>query len=136
MTVNSIVAAYFLSIVIGAAVSGVCVSLLFRALDWEIGPDQVGHTHRIWWIPMLIGIAERAITTTLIIWTPKLLVGFIAGWMALKVAGGWGLLKEPTARNRSTNAIALLGSVISLGWAIGVGVYFAPTALATLASSN
>jgi hypothetical protein len=136
MTANSILAAYFISVVIGAVVSGVCVFFLFRALDWQLGPDHVGHTQRIWWIPMLMGITERAIITTLVIWTPKLLVGFIAGWMALKVAGGWGLLKEPTPRNRSTNGIALLGSVISLGWAIGVSVYFAPTALTALSSPN
>jgi hypothetical protein len=57
-----------------------------------------------------LGIAERSIVTTMVIWTAKLVVGFIASWMALKVAGCWGLLKDPTTRNRSTNGIALLVS--------------------------
>ena len=85
---------------------------------------------------MLTGITERAIATTLVIWTPKLLAPFIGGWIALKVAGGWGLLKEPTTRNRATFVIGLLGSAVSFTWAIWWGIYAAPGAVALLNKSN
>ena|SRR5258706_15431790 len=136
MTSNTIVEAYILSAVVGGLIAGGWVHILVGILHWQIGPDPTSSTERIWWIPVLIGIAERMIVTTLVIWSPKLLAGFIAGWMALKVAGGWGLLRESTARNRSTRAIALLGSVVSLAWAIGIGLYFAPESLAAFSSST
>ena len=84
---------------------------------------------------MLVGVFERAIVTTLTIWAPNVLVGFIGGWIALKVAGGWGLLKEPTTRNRAVYFIGLLGNAVSIGWAIGCALYFYPAALAAFSSA-
>lgn len=132
MIFNDIVAALFLSVVVGGLISYLWIELLYWFLNRDLASEPDANTDRIWWVPMIVGMVERGIATTLMIWTPNLLVGFIAGWMALKVAGGWGLLKEPTKRNRSTNAIGLLGSVISLGWAIGIGLYFAPESLDVL----
>ena len=130
MTTNAIAITYLYAVVGGALPSGVLVYLLHKALDWQIGPDLTKTTERIWWVPMLMGIVERAIVVTLILWAPKVVTGFIGGWMLLKIAGGWGLLKDPTTRNRSTNFIGLMGNVISFGWAIGVAVHMHPVSLA------
>ena len=85
----------------------------------------------VWWmIPMLLGIYERAICTTLVLLAPKVLPGFIGGWVLLKLAGGWGpMLKNPTVVVRSSYLISILGSVTSLAWAIGVSLAVWPSSL-------
>ena len=84
---------------------------------------------------MLIGIAERSIVTTLVLWTPKLAAGFIGGWVVLKLAGGWSpMLKDPTVQNRSAYMVSMLGNVVSLGWALGVTLWASPQAIAALSS--
>lgn len=134
MTTTTIFAAYAISALLAAPITWAWSNFLFWRLGKRIPPDKF--TERIQWIPVLVGIFERAIVTTLVIWTPNLTAGFIAGWMALKVAGGWGLLREPTTRNRSTFFIGLLGNIVSLGWAIAVGVYVAPNSIDVLNSSK
>ncbi len=134
MSGTTIFWAYIFSAFLAAPITWGWSKFLFWMLDKRIPANK--STERIEWIPIIVGIFERAIVTTLVIWTPKLTTAFIGGWMALKVAGGWGLLKEPTTRNRATFFIGLLGNVVSLGWAIAVGVYVAPNSVALLNSSN
>ena len=119
--------AYIFSALVAVPVTWGWSKFLFWCLDKRVPTHDT--TERIEWIPVLVGIIERTIVTTLIIWTPKLIPAFIGGWMALKVAGGWGLLRNPTTRNRATFFIGLLGNVVSLGWAIAVGVYVSPGSL-------
>jgi hypothetical protein len=132
MSPEALICAYAMSVALGIPITLGWTISLFWLLNKQIGPSQTDSTTRIWWIPMAIGIFERAIATTLIIWTPKIIAPFIGGWIALKVAGGWGLLKEPTTRNRATFFIGLLGSIVSLGWAIAWGLYVMPGAVKLL----
>ena len=90
---------------------------------------------RVWWmIPLLLGIYERAICTTLVLLAPNVLPGFVAGWVLLKLAGGWGpLLKNPTLAVRSFYLISILGSTTSIAWAIGVSFVAWPSGLHQLA---
>jgi hypothetical protein len=128
MTAWSIAAAYLLSAVVGALITTSLMKLLVGRMNKQVPKeDSSDSTARLEWLSGLVGVIERVIVTTLVIWSPGFLGGFLAGWMALKVASGWGVLKEPTLRNRSIRTIALLGSAISIGWAIAVGLYFAPT---------
>ena len=126
-------AVYFLSCIGGAILAEAWMNFSSKAVAKHISkhfvPDTTGATERLWWLSTLTGVVERAIITTLVLWAPKVLVLFIGGWMALKLAGGWGLLKDPTPQNRYTYSIGLLGSVLSISWAIAVGTYFAPAAL-------
>jgi len=129
VTIGSVVVAYFLSVFVGMLITTLFVKCLVRAMERRLEPNtNIDATARIEWLSAFVGISERAIITTLVIWSPRFLGGFLVGWMALKVASGWGLLKEPTLRNRSIRTIALLGSVVSIGWAIIIGLYFAPDA--------
>src|SRR5436309_2591082 len=90
----TLVYAYVASAILGIPLTLGWTAVLFWLLNKQIPPTHSDSTTRIWWIPMVVGIFERAIVTTLIIWTPKIIAPFIGGWIALKVAGGWGLLKE------------------------------------------
>lgn len=94
-------------------------------------PDD-GNIQRTPWMTALVGIVERTIITTCVIWLPSATIPFIGGWTALKVAGGWGLLKNGTHRNRAAYFAGLLGNVASYAVAIGAGLKASPESLALL----
>lgn len=127
---TSLVWMYVWSVFLAVPITWAWPKFLFWRLNKRVPPEP--STERIEWIPMLVGIFERAIVTSLMLWAPKLTAPFLGGWMALKVAGGWGLLKEPTTRNRATFFIGLLGNVVSFAWAIGVVAYFSPQSIQAL----
>jgi len=85
---------------------------------------------------MLLGVFERAIVTTLVIWAPNKTAGFIAGWMAVKIVGNYEILKmDPkNVSNRVLFFIGLLGSVVSLALAIAAGICANPASLRGLAN--
>jgi hypothetical protein len=112
-----------------ALVSGLTAILQKRGL--------VKRTHqRVWWLVAMVGMAERAIVTTLLIWAPPLTAGFVGGWVLLKFAGGWTRYKEPSVENRAIFMVAMLGNVLSIGWAVLCALNFAPGSLAALAKPN
>jgi len=74
-----------------------------------------------------IGTIERFVATTLTIFAPTLLAPFVGGWVALKFAANWQARKQGDegllAKHR---LVALIGSALSFGWAIGVGILANP----------
>lgn len=130
MTMELIIKAIIWSGIAGIPVSWAWPKFLFFCLDRKVPPHE--STTRIEWIPALVGVFERSIIALLLIFAPKLTASFIAGWTALKVAGGWGLLKDPTTRNRAVFFIGLLGNCVSFGIAIGVGIALNSNAISIL----
>ena len=108
---------YFVSIVVGAAVTYV----------WSKWMHIVnGSTaERFEVIPLTIGLFERAIITTLVIWIPASTGAFVGGWFMVKAVGGWAKLVSPSSkRDRATYFIGLLGGLMSVlmgnrNWLIG-----------------
>jgi hypothetical protein len=78
------------------------------------------------------GAVERAIALTLVLLAPPYLSPFIGSWVLLKFAIGWqregygGKGEDEVAKGRF---LALIGNVLSFGWAIFVGVLLNPAAL-------
>jgi hypothetical protein len=50
-------------------------------------PETAG-LERIWWIAVMVGVFERALTTMLVAYDVSGSASFIVGWMALKMASG------------------------------------------------
>lgn len=96
-----------------------------RIMYWSIGKDKEFSTLLVLWV----GGTERAVATTLVIWAPATLSGFIAGWMALKIAANWG--RQQGEKFGKRHLIALVGSTLSFSVAIAVGLAVHPEALAT-----
>jgi hypothetical protein len=71
----------------------------------------------------LLGMTERAIVTSLVIFEPALALPFILGWVALKLAGGWGSLKDGNPINQRHYQISLLGSAASIGCAVTAALW-------------
>lgn len=108
----SLICAYLLSIVFGALVSGPVSSFLFWRVRKRFGRLR---NDRVWWIPALLSIVERTICTTLAVFAPKLVAPLIGAWVALKVAGGWGLFKDTSALNRANYMVGLIVTALSIG---------------------
>jgi hypothetical protein len=74
----------------------------------------------------LTGYVERALVTVVVMWLPASAGAFIAGWLVVNMAGGWGALKTGTTRARASYAVALVGSLLSVMWALGWGLLASP----------
>src|ERR1043166_902396 len=83
-------------------------------LHYLIEQGNVPAAKRIKWIPLLIGILERAVITTLVGWAISGAAAFIVGWMALKTVGDWEGMKSGTPDGRARFFVGLLGSLMSV----------------------
>jgi hypothetical protein len=61
-----------------------------------------------------------------VILKPDLTPTFIGFWVALKFVGGWQRYTKPKRENRAIYQVALLGNIVSIGWAIAVGDCYSP----------
>lgn len=115
----SMIIAYMVSIFGGYIITGGSMWIMYRS---------IGQKRRIFrWMHFWVGAAERAVATTLVIWGPSQLGGFIGGWMALKIAANWNRRIE--VNNNNNHLLALVGSVVSLSVAIAAGIAINRSAL-------
>ncbi len=77
---------------------------------------------RIKWIPLMIGILERALITTVVGWDLPGSAVFVIGWMVLKTAGSWQDLQSGTPDSRARFSVGLLGTLLSVLFALIGGV--------------
>jgi hypothetical protein len=80
---------------------------------------------RVLWIPLAVGVLERAIITTLVGWNVSGSAGFIGGWIAVKSAGGWASWSKGTTYGRSILFVGLLGNAVSILFALAGGLIIA-----------
>ena len=120
-----------------AYVASILGGQLLLAPLMELARSMLGNpTKRIWWVSFVVGMTERAVATTLVVWTPKLLALFIGGWTVAKIAGGWGRIEKGTPPIRAAHMIALVGTVLSFAVAIAAGLWAHPASLAALADAR
>jgi hypothetical protein len=77
-------------------------------------------------LPRWIGWIERTLVTLVVMWLPASAGTVIAALLALKMAGGWGALKTGTTKARAVYSVSLVGSLLSILWAVLCGVLAAP----------
>jgi hypothetical protein len=102
------------------------VAYVMLLIRWLVGLDI---RPIIEWAGFWIGLTERAVALTLVIWAPRYLARFIGGWILLKFAIGW----QRTPLNPKValgSLLALIGNVLSFAAAIAGGLYLNPGALA------
>ena len=109
-----------LSVVVGHFLARATVGILRRLLG--LGSTAKGEKLLV----ALIGVSERAIVTALMIHQADIVPWFIGAWVLLKFAGGWKRFTDPSRRNRAIYQVAILGNVVSIGWAIAVGDCYSP----------
>ena len=116
--------AYTISVLVAIPVTYFWSSLLHKAVLHSRQQDEK-EAERISWIPLLVGIFERAIITTLVGWNVSGAAGFIGTWIAIKSAGGWTTWSKGTTYGRATLFVGLLGSALSVAFALLGGLIIA-----------
>ncbi len=106
--------------------------LLHHMIEGKSLPPPV----RIKWIPLLIGLLERAIITTLIGWDIPGTATFIIGWIALKSAGAWIDMRNGAAHSRARFYVGLLGTLLSLLFALIGGLILLNSSPSTSSDSE
>ena len=121
-------AAYFLSIFVAHFVLGLVMKLIRETTGSEVYHEDDGRSAKNRrWQQFWIGGTERAIVTTLVIFSPKSVPIFIGGWVAAKLAAGW--TRFSGVKYASGNMISLVGSAFSMAAAIAAGLMVAPNFL-------
>lgn len=119
---------YLVSVLGGGLFAGCWVNFLLKGIDPIFTDKKLRilclEEPRSWWLVWSLGIFERTVATTLMIFCGfTLALGFVGGWLTLKTAAGW---KETNYGQQTSLATihlsSLVGSAISLSVAILAGL--------------
>jgi hypothetical protein len=116
-----------ISVFLGGLLPKYVTSYLYGLVEQiEKEPDDRPITELPGRLAELTGYLERLLVTVVVMWLPASAGALIMGWLVLKMAGGWGALKTGTTRVRASYAVALVGSLLSVLWALGWGLLASP----------
>jgi len=122
-----LLAAYFVSIVVGHFLCLLATRLLRRSM----GISETKHSIINTWL----GVIERATATTLYLFAPSILAVYIGGWTALKFAAGWNTKPANDLDNPSERRyVFLVGCSISFAVAIAGGIIANPNIIKMFAT--
>jgi len=121
---NLIGAAFALSI-LGWLLVGATMALI----RWCVFGDSKPVKDSFGWLDFWLGTIERVVAATMFVLHVSSLPGFIGAWIAFKLAANWQRIKSESDPARKGTLIALIGSVLSFAFAIGVGYCLNPAAL-------
>jgi len=81
-------------------------------------------TSRVLWLPITMGIVERAIYTILVGWNVSGAASFMGAWVTIKAIGGWARWGGPTSTmyTRAAFTVGLLGSALSAIFGLAGGL--------------
>ena len=117
------------SLVLGALVTAVSAKLLRDWVRKKVGnkkelPERVPFP-----LPMVIGIVERLIFTILLACDVSASGAFIGTWILAKIVTGWNRYTKPEVEFRMIAFVGLLGSMISLLFALLGAILWNPKIL-------
>ena len=122
---NRAVAALLISTAGGAVVIFVWAEVLHWVLRRQF-PGQFSHDDRLRWTAIVIGILERGLLTTFIIWLQPAAGPFTGAWIAVKAVIGWGERDGTTIHGRARYIVSLMNSMASMFWAVSWGILGMP----------
>jgi hypothetical protein len=126
---------YFLIYVLVCIVGHYVMWLMMLCLRPLVGLDVKGYGPLHFGITALLGVTERAVALTLLIWAPRYLAAFIGGWVLLKFAVGWQRAAyDEKGMVGIGSQLALIGNVVSFAIAIAGGLYLNPSAMTYFSS--
>lgn len=121
---NKYLVGYGISLLGGLVVTYIWSAFLHSRLR-KYGHQTEPEAQRIWWIPLLVGVLERAIITTMVAFKISGAAGFIGAWVAVKSAGGWASWSKGTTYGRAVLFAGLLGSAMSILFGLTGGIIIA-----------
>src|SRR5262249_262197 len=89
-------------------------------------PKEARERHHAFSI--FVGVVERGLLTTLVIWLPMAVGPLAAAWLGVKAVVGWaGMNESPLHKGthpaRARFTVTIVGSAFSFLWAIGWGIW-------------
>jgi hypothetical protein len=115
----------FAAALLVSVVGGIPVTLAWsQAFHWILRKTYADH--RRVWIGVTFGLLERTLLTTFVLWLPMAVGPFAGTWIVAKGIIGWGDLDSKTEDGRARYAVTLMGSLVSILWAIGWGIWGNP----------
>lgn len=94
-------------------------SYLNRSKHWNLSNEFITTVKPF---PVLIGISERLFFTLLVAFQVTGVAGGIIAWIGVKMAVGWGAVKEGRTPHRALAFTGLLSSLVSLLFAVVGGL--------------
>jgi hypothetical protein len=85
-------------------------------------PADFSEPHRDWQTSLLFGILERGVITVLTIWLAQSVGPIFATLLAVKAAGAWSTDESKSIPSRVRYSSAIMGGLMSLGWAAVFGI--------------
>ena len=125
---NKYLVGYSLSVIVAMPVAYYWSSFLHGAVQ-RLRTESDAEAERVPWIPLTVGVLERAIITTLVGWNVSGSAGFMGAWVAVKSAGGWASWSKGTTYGRSILFVGLLGNAVSILFAVAGGLIVAAPSL-------
>ncbi len=118
---NPYIKGYMWSLVIGSVATPLLSWCIHKLVAWRFKKPM---NTRVWWIPFMVGVFERAIITTMLGWNVSGAGAFAGTWVVAKCAGGWGAVmrKEATPHSASVYLAGMMGSAISILFALAGGL--------------
>jgi len=111
-----------MSMIVGALITFLWSEVWHTWLHRTFPRDFPNSFNRSKLLAIMIGVLERGLLTTFIIWLPQAAGPFAGAWIAVKAVAGWGDKRDDIA-SRSRYYVALIGSLVSIFWAVGWGIW-------------
>jgi hypothetical protein len=121
---NKYCLAYTLSVIVALPITYGWSCLLHKRVR-SVKTDEDKVAERILWLPLLTGVFERVLITTLVGWEVQGAGAFIGSWVLVKAVGGWQSWSKGTTYGRSIFSVGLLGSALSIFFGIVGGLIIA-----------
>ena len=121
---NNFIIGYLTSVIAGAIVTYFAREILHRLIKKKraVGDPLI---QSITWIPITIGILERALITTLVGFNVPGAAAFMAAWVAVKALHGWGRTKgKDSIYIRGKLFVGFINSLISMIFGVVGGLIF------------
>ena len=115
------IAAFALSVILGGVVTSIIWWVLHGIVD-RTAQATAKKPERVFWIPLVVGVVERILITTMVGWSVGASGAFIATWILIKALGGWSRLKGESPYFRSVYSVGLICSAISALFAVAGGL--------------
>ena len=109
--------------VIGGAIVTFCWSELWHWYLHKSYPEAFPGSDRDRVIAISLGVLERGVFTALVLWLPAAVGAPAGAWIVVKSAAGWGALAGGKEAGRSRFYVALMGSLVSISWAMFWGIW-------------
>lgn len=88
--------------------------------------SEISKSDRVRWVARVMGILERGLLTTLVLWLPGAVGAFAGALIAVKAVAGWGDLRSEFLPGRARYYVSMMNGIVSIFWALACGIWGMP----------